>query len=189
MRKARRPNQPFFPPRHLLPAVLLRQVKTWVPPYVCPRAKEKGGKLPSSSHRLQIHQRVPRHRPLRFESGRQWIDDRMVRVRCLHDGPLSLLVGVQAARGRGTRGREVMVRLVWVAASVILTVSDLVLGFDEGSADMEGLDASVTQSALEEALASKMQDGGTIGSRMSTISQAIRSRYMPKAPPRRPQGS
>ncbi|KAL1882095.1 hypothetical protein VTK73DRAFT_2504 [Phialemonium thermophilum] len=41
-------------------------------------------------------------------------------------------------------------------------------------------DASVTQSALEEALASKMQEGGTIGSRMSTISQAIRSRYLPK---------
>jgi hypothetical protein len=41
-------------------------------------------------------------------------------------------------------------------------------------------DASVTQSALEEALASKMQDGGTIGSRMSTLSQALRSRYLPK---------
>ncbi|EQB59247.1 hypothetical protein CGLO_00402 [Colletotrichum gloeosporioides Cg-14] len=39
-------------------------------------------------------------------------------------------------------------------------------------------DASVTQSALEEALASKMQDGA-IGSRFS-ISQAFRSRYMPK---------
>ncbi|KAK0656482.1 hypothetical protein B0T16DRAFT_399480 [Cercophora newfieldiana] len=37
-------------------------------------------------------------------------------------------------------------------------------------------DASVTQSALEEALASRMQDG-TIGSRMSTLGQAIRSRY------------
>ncbi|KAJ9155171.1 Autophagy-related protein [Pleurostoma richardsiae] len=42
-------------------------------------------------------------------------------------------------------------------------------------------DASVTQSALEEALASKMQDGGTIGSRMSTISQAFKSRYLPKS--------
>ncbi|KAL2263628.1 hypothetical protein VTK26DRAFT_5891 [Humicola hyalothermophila] len=49
-------------------------------------------------------------------------------------------------------------------------------------------DASVTQSALEEALASRMQDG-TIGSRMSviggtiggTIGQAIRSRYLPKS--------
>ncbi|KAL2183403.1 hypothetical protein L209DRAFT_782536 [Thermothelomyces heterothallicus CBS 203.75] len=44
-------------------------------------------------------------------------------------------------------------------------------------------DASVTQSALEEALASRMQDG-TIGSRMSviggTIGQAFRSRYLPK---------
>ncbi|KAF6795462.1 autophagy-related protein [Colletotrichum sojae] len=41
-------------------------------------------------------------------------------------------------------------------------------------------DASVTQSALEEALASKMQDGA-IGSRFS-ISQAFRSRYMPNKP-------
>ncbi|KAH8886859.1 hypothetical protein GQ53DRAFT_339844 [Thozetella sp. PMI_491] len=40
-------------------------------------------------------------------------------------------------------------------------------------------DASVTQSALEEALASKMQDG-TIGSRMSTIGAALRSRYLPQ---------
>jgi hypothetical protein len=39
-------------------------------------------------------------------------------------------------------------------------------------------DASVTQSALEEALASKMQDPA-IGSRFS-ISQAFRSRYVPK---------
>jgi len=38
-------------------------------------------------------------------------------------------------------------------------------------------DASVTQSALEEALASKMQAGG-MASRMSTISQALRSRYL-----------
>ncbi|KAI9808593.1 MAG: hypothetical protein M1825_003743 [Sarcosagium campestre] len=38
-------------------------------------------------------------------------------------------------------------------------------------------DASVTQSALEEALMSNMQAGG-VASRMSTISQAIRSRYL-----------
>lgn len=38
-------------------------------------------------------------------------------------------------------------------------------------------DASVTQSALEEALANEMPQGG-IGSRMSTISQALRSRYL-----------
>lgn len=44
-------------------------------------------------------------------------------------------------------------------------------------------DASVTQSALEEALASRMQDG-TIGSRMSMIGQAIRSRYLPANRPR-----
>ncbi|KAJ5692310.1 hypothetical protein N7462_001733 [Penicillium macrosclerotiorum] len=39
-------------------------------------------------------------------------------------------------------------------------------------------DASVTQSALEEALASNMQHGG-MASRMSTISHAFRSRYLP----------
>ncbi|TQB74044.1 hypothetical protein MPDQ_005244 [Monascus purpureus] len=38
-------------------------------------------------------------------------------------------------------------------------------------------DASVTQSALEEALLSNMQRGG-MASRMSTISQALRSRYL-----------
>lgn len=38
------------------------------------------------------------------------------------------------------------------------------------------VDASVTQSALEEALLSNMQHGG-MASRMSTISQALRSRY------------
>ncbi|KAI1810002.1 hypothetical protein GGS20DRAFT_234159 [Poronia punctata] len=38
-------------------------------------------------------------------------------------------------------------------------------------------DASVTQSALEEAFASKMQDGSTISSLRGTISNAFRSRY------------
>lgn len=38
-------------------------------------------------------------------------------------------------------------------------------------------DASVTQSALEEALANEMRHGG-VASRMSTISQALRSRYL-----------
>ncbi|KAK4164194.1 hypothetical protein QBC43DRAFT_318286 [Cladorrhinum sp. PSN259] len=45
-------------------------------------------------------------------------------------------------------------------------------------------DTSVTDSALEEALASRMQDG-TLGSRMSimgaTLGQAIKSRYLPKS--------
>lgn len=40
-----------------------------------------------------------------------------------------------------------------------------------------GIDTSVTQSALEEALLSNMQRGG-MASRMSTISQALRSRYL-----------
>ncbi len=39
---------------------------------------------------------------------------------------------------------------------------------------------------MEEALASKMQDG-TIGSRMSTLGQAIRSRYLPTNNPNRQQ--
>ncbi|KAI1263737.1 hypothetical protein F5Y18DRAFT_428611 [Xylariaceae sp. FL1019] len=41
-------------------------------------------------------------------------------------------------------------------------------------------DASVTQSALEEALASNMQDGGTIASLRGTIGNAFRSRYQTK---------
>lgn len=47
------------------------------------------------------------------------------------------------------------------------------------------LDASVTQSALEEALASKMGEpgAGTIGSLKGTISNAFRgSRYLSKYP-------
>ncbi|KAL5002465.1 hypothetical protein BDV10DRAFT_181669 [Aspergillus recurvatus] len=43
--------------------------------------------------------------------------------------------------------------------------------------DLDG-DTSVTQSMLEEALLSNMQHGG-MASRMSTISQALRSRYLP----------
>lgn len=43
---------------------------------------------------------------------------------------------------------------------------------------MMDIDASVTQSALEEALASNMQAGGGMASRMSSISQALRSRYL-----------
>ncbi|KAL2074000.1 hypothetical protein VTL71DRAFT_7778 [Oculimacula yallundae] len=39
-------------------------------------------------------------------------------------------------------------------------------------------DASVTQSALEEALASNMQAGGGMASRMSSISHALRSKYL-----------
>ncbi|KAI1420824.1 hypothetical protein F5Y12DRAFT_787946 [Xylaria sp. FL1777] len=41
-------------------------------------------------------------------------------------------------------------------------------------------DASVTQSALEEAFASRMQDGGTISSLRGTISNAFRSGYRTK---------
>ena len=47
-------------------------------------------------------------------------------------------------------------------------------------ADLNGwiADASVTQSALEEALLSNMQHGGGVASRMSSISQALKSRYL-----------
>lgn len=40
------------------------------------------------------------------------------------------------------------------------------------------VDASITQSALEEQLLSHMQHQGGL-SKMSTISQALRSRYLP----------
>lgn len=46
-----------------------------------------------------------------------------------------------------------------------------------GSSFSDLEDASVTQSALEEALANEMTHGG-VASRMSTISQALRSRYL-----------
>ncbi|KUM63106.1 hypothetical protein ACN42_g3992 [Penicillium freii] len=48
---------------------------------------------------------------------------------------------------------------------------------DSGFQLINWSDASVTQSALEEALLSNMQHGG-MASRMSTISQALRSRYL-----------
>ncbi|KAK4863882.1 hypothetical protein LT330_010363 [Penicillium expansum] len=48
---------------------------------------------------------------------------------------------------------------------------------DSGFQLIDWPDASVTQSALEEALLSNMQHGG-MASRMSTISQALRSRYL-----------
>lgn len=46
-----------------------------------------------------------------------------------------------------------------------------------GSSFSDLEDASVTQSALEEALASNMQAGG-MASRMSSISNALKSRYL-----------
>lgn len=57
------------------------------------------------------------------------------------------------------------------------TVSQLEETHMSHNADLAVADASVTQSALEEALASKMQGGNTIG---STISNVFRSRYLPK---------
>lgn len=73
-----------------------------------------------------------------------------------------------------------MAPLAWVAVSVIWMVR-LPSTHPAFVTNVVVSDASVTQSALEEALASRMQDGtGTIGSRMSTFSQAIRSRYLPK---------
>lgn len=57
------------------------------------------------------------------------------------------------------------------------TVSLLQSTHTSHDANLTLADASVTQSALEEALASKMQGGNTIG---STISNVFRSRYLPK---------
>lgn len=94
-----------------------------------------------------------------------------------------MAVVVEEVKERVTQGMEATAPLVWVAALATSTVRAYTSPFGQvqhqGRAD-QVTDASVTQSALEEALASKMQDGGTIGSRMSTISQAIRSRYLPK---------
>jgi hypothetical protein len=62
----------------------------------------------------------------------------------------------------------------FILPSVLLHISlpcEWILMFDM-------IDASVTQSALEEALASNMQAGGGMASRMSSISQALRSKYL-----------
>ncbi|KAL4941651.1 hypothetical protein BDV06DRAFT_177976 [Aspergillus oleicola] len=56
-------------------------------------------------------------------------------------------------------------------------ISDGTPSMGSSFSDLDG-DTSVTQSMLEEALLSNMQHGG-MASRMSTISQAIRSRYLP----------
>lgn len=72
-----------------------------------------------------------------------------------------------------------MVHRVWEAAIVILMVSLCFLSHLVAPLWLTStsVDASVTQSALEEALLSNMQHGG-MASRMSTISQALRSRYL-----------
>jgi hypothetical protein len=84
---------------------------------------------------------------------------------------------------KGTPEMAAMALLAWVVALVILTVcfsSYLPLAhmvcFVLCIFLTDSLDASVTQSALEEALASHMNRGA--GSRFS-ISQAFRSRYTP----------
>ncbi|KAL4918618.1 hypothetical protein BDW62DRAFT_63972 [Aspergillus aurantiobrunneus] len=56
-------------------------------------------------------------------------------------------------------------------------ISDGTPSVGSSFSDLDG-DTSVTQSMLEEALMSNMQHGG-MASRMSTISQALRSRYLP----------
>ncbi|KAL4743515.1 hypothetical protein BDV11DRAFT_111231 [Aspergillus similis] len=56
-------------------------------------------------------------------------------------------------------------------------ISDGTPSMGSSFSDLDG-DTSVTQSMLEEALLSNMQHGG-MASRMSTISQALRSRYLP----------
>lgn len=62
----------------------------------------------------------------------------------------------------------------WLFLLVYFTLSD-------AKTQLVCTDASVTQSAMEEALASNMGDAGTIGSLKGTISNAFRSRYLPKS--------
>ena len=82
-----------------------------------------------------------------------------------------------------------MIAPAWAAVSVTWTVRALcLLLIPESERLMTIPDASVTQSALEEALLSNMQAGGTrdggpgggasVASRMSSLSQALKSRYL-----------
>lgn len=92
-------------------------------------------------------------------------------------GPRRTLEPRQNSRRSNTSGREVSDGTPSMGSSF----SDLD-GMTPDPEDDELLlidppDASVTQSALEEALMSNMQHGG-MASRMSTISQALRSRYL-----------
>lgn len=67
---------------------------------------------------------------------------------------------------------------VWEVVSVIWMVYPLPESRENQRLTFAFVDASVTQSALEEALASNMQAGGGMASRMSSISQALRSKYL-----------
>lgn len=75
--------------------------------------------------------------------------------------------------------RTLAIHLAWEVVSAISTVSSMGFHYNSGCSllTIASTDASVTQSALEEALMSNMQHGG-MASRMSTISQALRSRYL-----------
>ncbi|KAI6085296.1 hypothetical protein F4821DRAFT_241200 [Hypoxylon rubiginosum] len=86
-------------------------------------------------------------------------------------GPLSPRRTMELATGRSPGGNK------GKAAATYSRDSDGTPSMGSSFSDLD--DASVTQSALEEALASKMQDG-TIGSLRGTISAAFRgSRYLP----------
>lgn len=92
-------------------------------------------------------------------------------------GPQRTLEPRQNSRRSNTSGREASDGTPSMGSSF----SDLDGRFPDPEDDelllIDPPDASVTQSALEEALMSNMQHGG-MASRMSTISQALRSRYL-----------
>ncbi|KAJ5624379.1 hypothetical protein N7510_000688 [Penicillium lagena] len=81
-----------------------------------------------------------------------------------------------AALGPHQRGGEVPRRSPRKSTASGREASDGTPSMGSSFSDLD--DASVTQSALEEALMSNMQHGG-MASRMSTISQALRSKYLP----------
>lgn len=139
------------------------------------RPEEVIGTSYFTTHRHRILLRVPRL----WYGGLPAIE--RFQGRCPHDEPPSWLGEVQVGI-RGSRGRVATAPLVWGAVSATLMVSLFLLPLSFIDARwltvISMIDASVTQSALEEALASRMQDG-TIGSRMSTLGNAFRSRYLP----------
>ena len=114
----------------------------------------------------------------------QWSIGQASRGSSGHPGPFhhaeqrSWLATVQATRAGDTPVKAATERPVWVAALVTLMVLPRLPFMHLSRVLTTCLDASVTQSALEEALASHMNRGA--GSRFS-ISQAFRSRYTPSS--------
>lgn len=144
-----------------------------------------------NNRRPQIH--LPAQWLLHLEHVRKLLPGKVLKdiewlVHYPHEGLLSWLAEVRFRKGRDEK--EVMVLQAWEVALVIWMVcslSSLTSPFVPCESIFHNLqlvltwcslDASVTQSALEEALASNMQAGGGMASRMSSISQALRSKYL-----------